>query len=337
MKNIRDNAELFKRKAGVKLCAVVKANAYGHGGEEVVAALCGVADCFAVALVEEGLSIRAAACGKDILVFTPPADEAQAFYIASGNLVGSVTDMTTAKLFVQACKTHGFRANVHLKANTGMNRYGMSLSTLRRVCQYLKDEPCVRVTGIYSHIYSPSSAQAQRETFLQAERLCRKFFPNVCAHLSATYGCLLGKDYAFDMVRVGIGLYGYLPDGAKTFLVDFPLKRAMKTYAQVIRNRVYHGGGAGYGETRNLKEEESFCLVRIGYADGILRTKNNGVTGENVNNACMDACLQKGVKKCGDWVCILSDADEVARKTGTISYEVLCAATRRAEFVYEYE
>ena len=337
LKNILDNARLFKEKTAVKLCAVVKANAYGHGAEEVVAALCGAADCFAVALVEEGLSIRAAACGKEILVFTPPVDEAQAYYIVSGRLTGSVGDLQAAKLFVGVCKRFGLQANVHLKVNTGMNRYGMSLSTLRKVCRYLNGEPCVRVTGIYSHLYAPSCAEAQRSRFVQAERLCRKYFPCVCAHLSATYGSLLGKAYAFDMVRIGIGLYGYLPDGAEKFSMQFPLKKAMKIYAQAVTNRVYKGGGAGYGETPCLRFGEHFSLVRIGYADGVLSAKDNGFLGENANNLCMDVCLQKGAKKRGEWVCVMKDADKVALATGTISYEVLCAATRRAEFVYEYE
>lgn len=337
LKNIRENAEFFKRKTGVKLCAVVKANAYGHGAEEVTAALCDIADCFAVALVEEGLSIRTAACGKEILVLTPPVDENQAFYLISGGLVGSISDFTTAKLFVRICKRYQLRARVHLKVNTGMNRYGMSLSTLRRVCQYLKNEPCIRVTGIYSHIYAPSSADGQRQTFCKAERLCRVYFPDVCAHLSATYGSLLGKDFAFNMTRVGIGLYGYSPDGAETLLPKNSLKKGMKVYAQAVKNRTYHGGGAGYGENFDLQSGERFSLLRIGYADGALRKKDNGLTGKNVNAACMDACLQKGAKKRGEWICVLSDADETAGKTGTISYEVLCAATRRAEFVYEYE
>ena len=73
--NIRRNAELFKKITGAKLCAVVKANAYGHGAEEVAYALSDIADCFAVALVDEGLQIRSAACGKDILVFSPPITE----------------------------------------------------------------------------------------------------------------------------------------------------------------------------------------------------------------------------------------------------------------------
>lgn len=337
LKTIRDNAELFKRKTGVKLCAVVKANAYGHGAEEVAYALCGVADCFAVSLAEEGLAIRAAACGKDVLVLTPPVNGEQAFAIASGGLVGSVSDLQTAELFVRTCRKYRLRASVHLKVNTGMNRYGMSVSALCDVCRYLRGEPSVRVTGIYSHLYSPESAKAQREEFLKAEGLCRRYFPDVCAHLSATYGSMQGKSYAFDMVRVGIGLYGYLPDGAEEFAGAFPVKKAMTIYAQAMGNRVYHGGGAGYGKRSGLTEGEEFSLLRVGYADGFLRRRENGMTGENVNALCMDACLQKGAKKRGEWICVLSDADEVAKKTGTIPYEVLCAATRRAEFVYVYE
>ena len=75
MDSIRRNAETFRSLTGKPLCAVVKANAYGHGAEEVVNALSGVADCFAVALIEEGKAIQTAACGKDILVLTPPTDE----------------------------------------------------------------------------------------------------------------------------------------------------------------------------------------------------------------------------------------------------------------------
>jgi alanine racemase len=132
-------------------------------------------------------------------------------------------------------------------------------------------------------------------------------------------------------------LYGYLPDEAKSLLAKNPLKKSMKIYAQVIKSRVYHGGGAGYGEKHALQIGDKYTLVRLGYADGALRTKNNGFLGENVNNLCMDAGLKKGNQKRGKWLCVMSDADEVARQTGTISYEVLCAATRRAEFVYEYK
>ena len=82
LQHIRHNAEAFSRLTKTKLCAVVKANAYGHGAEAVTAALCGIADSFVVALIEEGLAIRVAACGKDILVLTPPTAEDEVYTLA---------------------------------------------------------------------------------------------------------------------------------------------------------------------------------------------------------------------------------------------------------------
>ena len=224
LKSIRQNAAAFKKRAGVKLCAVVKANAYGHGAEEVALALGGVADCFAVALVEEGLALRGAALQKDILVFTPPTDAMQAFAIVSGGLVGSVDSLRAAKLFLRVCEKYRLQARVHLKVNTGMNRYGMEVSTLGKVCKLLKNS-CVKVEGVYSHLYSPSSAEEQRKRFLRAQSVCLRYYTDLIYHLSATFGALLGKDYAFDMVRVGIGLYGYLPQNAE---VDESVKNSLR-------------------------------------------------------------------------------------------------------------
>lgn len=336
LKSIRQNAAAFKKHAGVRLCAVVKANAYGHGAEEVALSLSGVADCFAVALIEEGLSLRGAALDKDVLVFTPPTDEAQAYALVSGGLVGSVGDLRTAKLFLRVCEKYRLQARVHLKVNTGMNRYGMDLATLGKTCKLLQNTP-VRVEGVYSHLYSSSSAETQRRLFLKAQAICRRYYARLTYHLSATFGALLGEEYAFDMVRVGIGIYGYLPDGCQGFVKKLDLKKGMTVYALTVKKRVYRGGGAGYGNEIDLRNGEDFSLLRVGYADGFLRRKNNGITGENVNALCMDVCFQRGRKKEGDWACVLDDAETVAKETGTIAYEVLCAATARAEFVYEYD
>lgn len=346
MENIRYNAERFSALTGKRLCAVVKANAYGHGAEEVVNALSGVADCFAVALIEEGEAIRAAACGKDILVFTPPTDETEGYALAANGFVASVSDLRTARLLSAVCNKYRLPLRVHLKVNTGMNRYGMNPSMLGKVCKLLRGDPFIRVTGIYSHLCECSLARAekQRALFLRMERICKRYFPAVVAHLGATYGAMLGEKYAFDMVRVGIGLYGYLPCGAteetgvsaETFSA-LSLKKGMAVYAKTVSNRKLSYGSAGYG--KELSEEELGCVSirRYGYADGFLRKRQNGAEAceKNANELCMDVCIRKGRTRIGRWSPVLTDADEIAKKTGTISYEVLCAATRRAEFVYE--
>ncbi len=137
---------------------------------------------------------------------------------------------------------------------------------------------------------------------------------------------MASSDYRLDMVRIGIGLYGYLPEGFE--LPQGLLKPAMRIYGQVaaVRRRTY--GGAGYGPC--LYGGKLLGVVRAGYADGFFRS--GGIN--NVNNLCMDAYLTSESYKKYDNVCIFSDADAYAASHDTISYEVLVDAGRRAERVY---
>lgn len=337
--NIRRNAEKFLSMTGKRLCAVVKANAYGHGAEEVTTALEPIADTFAVALIDEAIAIRGVVCGKEILVFTPPMDEIQAYTLAVNGFTASIPDLRTARLLSEVCRRYALPVRAHLKVNTGMNRYGMNVSMLGKVCKFLSADPFVRVTGLYSHLYTNeySVALVQRARFVQAQAVCKRYYPDVISHLSATYGAMLGKEFAFDMTRIGIGLYGYEPSGTKTL----GLEKGMTVYAPVVTDRKFSYGGAGYGKTFSNEEIEKIgrlAVCRYGYADGFLRRRDNGTTAweKNANNLCMDVCIRKGgVKR--RYLPVLTDADETAEQTGTISYEVLCAATRRAEFVYDDE
>ena len=114
----------------------------------------------------------------------------------------------------------------------------------------------------------------------------------------------------------------------------------MRVYATTVCARKCACGGIGYGKRLQESEFPKYVSVcRFGYADGFLRKRKNGVDGfkENANNLCMDVCIRENNKKRGEVVPILTDAAKTAELTGTIAYEVLCAATRRAEFVYEYE
>ena len=185
---IQSNALAFKNLTKTRLYAVVKANAYGHGAEEVTACLSSVADGFAVALIDEALAIRTAACGKDILVFTPPINEEEVYALAVNGFMATIPDLWTAKLALSVCQKYGLRLTAHLKVNTGMNRYGMNLSMLGKVCKLLKNQAFVQVEGVYSHLYDSAraTAETQLELFLRAERIVKKNYPNATAHLSAT-------------------------------------------------------------------------------------------------------------------------------------------------------
>ncbi len=342
LENIKHNARAFSALTKKPICAVVKANGYGHGAEGVVCALESEVSCFAVSLVSEAIAIFVSACGRDILVLTPPLNEEETVLCARLGCIVSVGDLATAYAVVRTAEKFKLPVRVHIKANTGMNRYGANLQTLGRICACFKKCAFINVEGIYSHLYgnTKARARAQRDLFCRAVIVCKRYYPQAIAHLSATYGALLGDEFVFDMTRIGIGLYGYLPDGAR----DLPkqktkalnLKKGMEIYATVSASRKFIEGGAGYGEDLISKPNRVYTC-RIGYADGFLRKKNNGVLGaeDNANNFCMDACVRVGAKRKGTRVLIMSDAARTAKKTGTISYEVLCAATRRAEIEYD--
>ena len=348
LQHIRHNAEAFLGLTKTKLCAVVKANAYGHGAEAVTAALCGIADSFAVALLEEALAIRVSACGKDILVLTPPTAEEEVYLLAVNGFTAMVDSLKTARLISCVCEKYKLTLKVHLKVNTGMNRYGMNAQTLGKTCKFLQGNPWVRVQGMDSHLCECSiiRAEKQRVCFDKMLAIGKRYFPMLNAYLGATYGALLGEKYRFDGVRVGLGLYGYLPckagedTGVALEAVErLHLEKAMSVYAKAVANRTYQFGGVGYGEEKMPEQSKALTVYRVGYADGFLRQRENGLDGWETqsNVSCMDACIRQGRVPHGQYLPIMTDAEAVATVTGTVAYEVLCAATRRAEFIYDEE
>ncbi len=344
LKNIRKNALAFKRRTGGKLCAVVKADAYGHGAEETVFALAEIADFFAVATETEGIKVQTAACGKEILTLTPPVCESETERLILSGLSITVASETDAVRLVRTAERLKITPRVHLKLNTGMNRYGMTETELEKTCRFLKGTG-VCVAGIYSHLYGrrPETAKRQRLIFERGAEMCRSEFPNVIRHLAATYGAALGREFYFDAVRIGLGLYGYLPSGVDGSVKEtLDLKKAMTVYARVQSRQEYRFGGAGYGELSQREQaalkDTGLSVLRAGYADGFFRKKQKrSVSLLQANDLCMDACLIAGRLERGAYVPVLTDADENAKRAGTTAYEILCGCTRRAELEYEYE
>lgn len=327
---IRRNAIALKTYTKRKLCAVVKADAYGHGAEHVVCALDGVADSFAVATCLEGVAVKIAACGREILVLTPPTSLEETEELAAEGLSVTVADLVTARYAASvASKTGAVR--VHLKTNTGMNRYGMNDKLLGRVCKYLAAEKNVKVEGLYSHLYDLSEAETSRAIFERHRRIFLRYFPRGICHLSATGGTAKGEAFFYDTVRIGLGLYGYVPDGV---VAPVALEKAMRVYAEVAASRKYSFGGCGYGKTDTVEraKKSGVSVLSFGYADGYPTAGT--VLREQANGLCMNACLVLGRKKRGTYAEILTDADESAKRSGTISYETLCKAAWRAERIY---
>lgn len=312
--NIRANALKIRAKIGDrKLFAVVKADAYGHGAEEVARAIEDVCDGFCVAIADEGAALRIAGISKPVLVFAPPLDKSDAERSEFYNLTVTVNSVETARL----CKN----CRCHIKVNTGMNRLGCNIKDLPKV---LKAVDLDKTDGVFSHLFAPQNAavcKAQLEIFNRAERLVKAQKPDICAHLSASGGLLRGGNYLKDGVRAGILLYGYAPAGFSSS----GFKPALKVYAKRVQKTKFIGGGVGYNYAD--RPYKNLSAYRLGYADGFLR----GVPlGEKT--LCMDAFMRNGG---GGLICVMKNADEYARRCGTISYEVLTSVTRRSEKIYE--
>lgn len=315
---VRANAALLRsRAAGAKFCAVVKADAYGHGAAMVAVALRGIADCFAVALVEEGARLRAAGVAADILVLVPPLCEEEVLRGCAHGLIFSVGGRADLALIAGACERFGVTARVHWKVNTGMNRFGFDMPAFRELCRSPLPA-CVRAEGVYSHLYAPHSAPRTRDQLARFGDFCAAAegaFGPLAKHIAATGGVLAGEGCCLDMVRVGIGLYGYVPQGVAPAA---GLRPAMRVYTTVAAARRYEYGGMGYREERPAGERLS--VLRCGYADGFFRS----------GALCMDAAVVEADRAQYEEVCILSDAEAYARRQGTISYEVLVRAGTRA-------
>ena len=333
VKNILRNIALWKGKlkAGTKFYAVVKANAYGHGAERVAEAIESAVDGFAVATVEEGVALRVAGVEKEILLLSPVLTEEEAVYAARHGLTLCLCSLAAFFTARRAAEKYGLTFRGQIKVDTGMNRLGVRGAPLTRLCRLLAADPRFAVTGVYSHLYLPgdrAESEKQRQRFLSETKRVSDILGPLPRHLSATGGILLGEEFLFDAVRVGIGIYGYLPAGVKKEVALFP---AMKIYAAAEGSHRFSGGGAGYAKA--TKEYKDITVYRLGYADGFLRGGGGAELGAE-GNLCMDGCIAAGRKKYGEKKVVLSSAERVAEQSGTIACEVLCAVGKRAHFEY---
>lgn len=322
LSKIRHNAALVKNFSGVKLCAVVKADAYGHGAAAVANALTLTADCFAVALTCEGEELRFCGIDKDILLLLPENNDAMRAVEHSFTL--TVENERHVKIIESACKKLGKRAAVHIKYNSGMNRLGCNFAQLKELTNLILNSRYIDLKGIYSHLGAPQITDIinrQYEDFYKAQAFIKQEKPTVCAHLSASGGILMGEKYSFDMIRCGIMLYGYKPFPSP----NLHLEKALKVKAEILgTRRLLEGENYLYGDF--TAKSGTYSLIRLGYADGLFR-KQSGLTA---NNRCMDV---SGIS--GDFDSyLITDFEKVAKEYGTICYEVLCNITKRAEFEY---
>lgn len=352
LNNIKHNFHALKNtlKADTKVCCVVKADAYGHGAVEVAKMLQQEnADYFSVARFEEAIELRNNNIHTPILCmgYISQSDIEEAIHRYIGITVYSYE---MAKIINEKAEKIGKKASVHIKIDTGMSRLGFltddnSINDILKLSE-LKN---LNLDGIYTHFATADEAD-KKETYLQLERykkvisaLEKSNINILYKHVSNSAAIIDLKELGFNMVRLGIGLYGHYPSDEVSKEVELKPAMKLKTIITNIKT-VAPGTKVSYGYTYEFKEASTLATLAIGYADGFYRTQStpkvmiNGVLCDVVGRICMDQCMAKMPEgltvNIEDEVLIMGDepgvtAEDLATRRGTINYEILCSVSRR--------
>ena len=178
---LRKNAEAIRKKAKTRLCAVVKADAYGHGAAEVANALHDKADCFAVALAEEAYALRHAGVTKPILMLTPPLSCQEAADCIFWDVTLCVDGLAAAKRADGGAKMAKQIAQIHLAVDSGMHRLGFTGGEAEEVLSFLRKTRRLRVKGVYSHFADTSDVEyckKQLTAFLAVSEKVKAHYPD---------------------------------------------------------------------------------------------------------------------------------------------------------------
>jgi alanine racemase len=355
---IRNNVRFLKNLTppGCAFMAVVKDNAYGHGDVAVSrAALDAGADCLGVALVEEGLKLRAYGFECPIYVlFEPPPSAARA--VVEKDLVCGVYSVELARALSDAATAMGGKARVHIKVDTGMHRVGVYPREVGGLASTLGGLAGLEVEGIYTHLAMASEPTHPfnlrqldifEESADEAERVLGR---SLLRHAAASGAIMAIPRSHYDMVRAGIAVYGLPPSEAFADVTE--LKPALSLAGRVAHvKKVPAGEGVSYGLTFAPERDTWIATLPLGYGDGFSRMLTGkadvligGVRRPVVGVICMDLCMvdlgPEPVPKGVPFAIIGGQgneeitADELASKLGTINYEVVCMISQRVPRVY---
>jgi alanine racemase len=347
---IRHNVQLLAAVAApARLCAVVKADGYGHGAVPVArAALEAGASWLAVAMVEEGVLLREAGIAGPVLILSEPPPGAMA-EVAARSLTPTLYTLQGVRAAAQAAAHCPEPMPVHVKVDSGMHRVGVAGDALLAVAREVLQAPALHLQGLFTHLATAeeedsSYAERQLQRFAEARRLLAEagVRPPI-VHAANSAGLLCPLTVGLDMVRCGISLYGYAPGPLLRDRLD--LRPALTLRSQVaFVKRVPAGEAISYGQHYRLAADSIIATVPIGYADGVPRNLSalggqvllGGVRRPLAGAVTMDQITvdcgpESGATvQIGDEVVLLGcqgteriSADDWADATGTISYEIL--------------
>lgn len=333
-----------------KIIAMVKAGGYGTGGYQLAKTLqehhC---DYLAVALADEGAAMRREGISIPIIVMNPEFGSFD--HIFEYSLEPEIYSFKVLEEICHEANRRGI-ANypIHIKIDTGMHRLGFSPSDMSRLGMFLKNRSGVKVRSVFSHFAAADVAGEDQFSKMQYDRLCaaKQELEEIIGykplgHILNTAGIERFSEYALDMARLGIGLYGLSPTDQSGLMPVATLK------TQILQIKdIPQGDTIGYSRRGKAEKTIRIAILPIGYADGFNRQLGNGVGEVLVNgkrcptigNICMDTCMiniSDVEANEGDPVILFGEGlpiTEIAEKLGTISYEVLTSVSERVKRVY---
>lgn len=346
-----ENYKYFRSRleASTKLLVLVKANAYGHGAVQFASIMEDAgADYLAVAYPVEGMELRQGGIKSPIMVLTAGTDSFE--QIINYGLEPGIPNIYSLKVLCDVLEKRGMNDfPVHIKLDTGMHRLGFMTDELPELIDFLKTCSRVRVKSVYSHLAAADDPSCDEFTLGQislfrsnADRLSEELGYKPLYHILNSAGIERFSQYQFDMVRLGIGIYGVsaIPGNKLSPVASFKCKvLQVKTLAP-------GDGTIGYGRRGRIAEEGTvIATIPVGYADGVDRHLScgkgyftvNGHRVPTIGNICMDMCMLDvtGLDvKVGDTVTIFGEdptITELADILGTIPYEILTSVPRRIE------
>jgi alanine racemase len=341
------------------LCAVVKANGYGHGAVPVArAALAGGAQLLAVATAQEAAELRAGGIEAPVLVMGAISDDELAVALGAGAELVAWSERFASELVSRVRRgDNTLPVRVHVKLDTGMGRLGTRSpeEAMRVAEQVAAAAPALELAGAMTHFASadedPEFTAEQLERFERFVRELRDRYPGILVHAANSAATLRTPASHFDLVRCGIAVYGCDPmnDDASPHGLEPALE--LTSYVAAVKPAA-PGESAGYGRRFIADAETRIATVPIGYGDGIRRALTNNcevlIRGRRyplVGTVSMDnITVEVGAHDAvaiGDRVTIIGadgdervSAEELARRIGTINYEVVCGISARVPRAY---
>ncbi len=343
--NVRTLKEML---CGVRMMAVVKANAYGHGLLPVArtAAACG-ADFLGVALPEEGAAIRRGGVNIPCLVLGNISEDGARLSARHG-LVQTICDAAGVEIMQRVCEEENLRAQVHLKIDTGMSRIGArTQEEVKRVLQALEKANRVQLTGAFTHFADAGNEESVRRQLERFEMLAKTLPQGILRHAAASEAAIRYPWARLDMVRMGIALYGC--EGEQ-------VRGAMRWQTRVAYvKEIQAGDRVSYGGDFRADKPLRVATIAVGYGDGYLRAFSgraqvllHGVRCNVLGRVCMDQTMvdvtQVPGVQAGDEAVLLGSqgddcitAHEMAEWAGTICYEALLLHAGRVPVMIENE